>query len=1246
MTIPEIFLSPQSVKIVRKRLKETPNITNTDFLFNNRFGMTSKAFFYLYLTKTMNENIERYSTVREEDMMKGLKQLFLQQNDLQSIMTGINEGLKEQLVSGLSGSARTVFVASMAEQLNRPILLVTHNLLQAQKLYEDIANLLSDDEVYLYPANELIAAEMSIASPELKAQRIEALNHISKSNRGVLIAPIAGLRKILPPKSLWNKYQLTLKIGEDINVAELLNLFVKMGYVRTEMVATPGEFSVRGGIIDIYPITESNPLRMELFDTEIDSIRFFSLEDQRSKEKISEFTINPATEMIFEEEEYSRLIAKLENGLAKSLKKIKNDHAKIQLSQNISFEIEQLKNGQKPDQIVKYLSQAYESNNSLLDYLPPNGLVIIDEISRVQEMNDSLEKEEAEWYTTLLSEGQIIHDLEISHNLHGLLQRRNFPVLYMSLFLRHVANTNPQNIINLTSKQMQNFHGQMHLLKAEVERWKKGNYSVLFLGPDEERVKKLERVLEDYEIDASILAENQLILPGKVQIMKGNLQTGFELSIQKIAIITEEELFNKKVKKNLRRQKLSNAERIKSYSELKIGDYVVHVNHGIGKYLGIETLLINSIHKDYLHIRYQGTDKLYVPVEQIDLVQKYVGSEGKEPKIYKLGGTDWKRVKKKVQSSVEDIADDLIKLYAEREAAVGFAFSPDGDMQREFDASFPYHETEDQLRSIHEIKKDMEKSRPMDRLLCGDVGYGKTEVAIRAAFKSVADGKQVAFLVPTTILAQQHFETLRERFQDYPINIGLLSRFRTKKQQTKTIKGLKAGTCDIVVGTHRLLSKDIVYHDLGLLIIDEEQRFGVTHKEKIKRLKTNVDVLTLTATPIPRTLHMSMLGVRDLSVIETPPENRFPVQTYVMEYNGALVREAIERELARGGQVYFLYNRVEDIERKAEEISMLVPDARVTFAHGQMSENELESAMLSFLAGESDVLVSTTIIETGVDIPNVNTLIVFDADKMGLSQLYQLRGRVGRSNRVAYAYFTYRKDKVLTEIAEKRLQAIKEFTELGSGFKIAMRDLSIRGAGNLLGAQQHGFIDSVGFDLYSQMLKEAIEERKLDIKPEEKLSVEIDLEIDAYIPDTYILDGHQKIEMYKRFRGVKTLEDIEELQDEMLDRFGEYPDEVSYLFQVAEMKVYAILSGVELIKQHKHEVTILLNETNSSHIDGQKIFKTSSQFGRIVSLGMDGNKLKMVLHIKGIETAQWLNIAFEMIKGLQAAKKGEKNPVG
>ncbi|HLU22933.1 MAG TPA: transcription-repair coupling factor [Bacillaceae bacterium] len=1170
--------------------------------------------------------------------MQGFKQLILQQNEIQSVVSGIDEGLQEQLIAGLSGSARSAFIAATAEETKRSIVVVTHNLLQAQKLYEDLQQFIQDDELFLYPANELIAAELSVASPELRAQRIETLNYMASGRKGVFVVPIAGLRKILPTPEQWREFRLEIKLGMDMDLEKDMLSFVQMGYRRTDMVSAPGEFSVRGGIVDIYPLTETDPIRIELFDTEVDSIRTFSLDDQRSKEKKESVIIGPATESPIESNEYSVIAQKLEAGLARSLKKLKKEQAKTQMAENIGFDIEKLRNQQKPEQFFKYLSYAYEPAASLLDYVSSDGILIFDELSRIQEMNERLSKEEAEWYTSLLANGDIIHDLDVSHSLDNLITNNQRPVIYLSLFMRHIPNTSPQNIANVPCKLMQNFHGQMHVLKTEVERWKKNQFAVIFLAPNEERAKKIQAVLNDYEIEAGIAFNSNTIEHG-VHIVHGELTTGFELPMAKMAVITEEEVFNKKTRKTKRRQKLSNAERIKSYSELKVGDYVVHVNHGIGKYLGIETLLINGVHKDYLHLKYQANDKLYVPIEQIDLVQKYVASEGKEPKIYKLGGSDWKRVKKKVESSVKDIADDLIKLYAEREASKGYPFSPDGDLQREFEASFPYQETEDQLRSITEIKRDMERERPMDRLLCGDVGYGKTEVAIRAAFKAIMDGKQVALLVPTTILAQQHYETIKERFQDYPINIGLLSRFRTKKQQTETAKGLKNGTVDIVVGTHRLLSKDIQYADLGLLIVDEEQRFGVTHKEKIKQLKANVDVLTLTATPIPRTLHMSMLGVRDLSVIETPPENRFPVQTYVMEYNGAMVKESIERELARNGQVYFLYNRVEGIERKAEEISMLVPDARVAYAHGQMTETELESIILSFLDGEFDVLVTTTIIETGVDIPNVNTLIVHDADRMGLSQLYQLRGRVGRSNRIAYAYFTYRKDKVLTEVAEKRLQSIKEFTELGSGFKIAMRDLSIRGAGNLLGAQQHGFIDSVGFDLYSQMLKEAIDERKGEISKENTPSFEVELEIDAYIPDKYISDGHQKIEMYKRFRNVHSIDDVNELRDEMIDRFGDYPEEVEYLFHVAEMKVYAKEAKLESIKQSKNEITIFMSEKGTAEVDGSKVFAICNQHGRNIGLGMDGSKLKITMKIGRQPVEEWLKVASEIIKGLGTAKK-------
>ncbi|MBS4221089.1 transcription-repair coupling factor [Bacillus sp. FJAT-49711] len=1170
--------------------------------------------------------------------MQGIKNLIIQQNEIQTILSGIEGNLREQLIAGLSGSARSAFIASAAEKSGKSVMVITHNLLQAQKIYEDLAQFMDEDELFLYPANELIAAELSVASPELRAQRIETLNYMASGRRGVFVVPIASIRKILPPPSVWQKYQLVIEVGQDLDLENDLLKFVQMGYSRTDMVSAPGEFSVRGGILDIYPLTETDPIRIELFDTEVDSIRSFSLDDQRSKEKRESVLIGPASETPVNHDQLAITVDQLEAGLSRSLKKFRNEKAKELLSENIGYDLEQLRNGQKPEQFYKYISYAYEPAASLLDYLSTNGLLIFDELSRIQEMNERLEKEEAEWHTSLLEQGEIIHDLAVSNQFSQLISKHPLPKVYLSLFMRHVPNTSPQNISNIPCKLMQNFHGQMHVLKGEVDRWQKNRYSVIFLAPNAERAKKIQSVLYDYEIEASIVKSPDHAVSG-IQIIEGALNTGFELPAAKIAVITEEEIFNKKTRKSKRRQKLSNAERIKSYSELKVGDYVVHVNHGIGRYLGIETLLINGVHKDYLHLKYQASDKLYVPVEQIDLVQKYVGSEGKEPKVYKLGGSDWKRVKKKVESSVKDIADDLIKLYAEREAAKGYAFSPDSDLQRELEASFPYQETEDQLRSIIEIKRDMEKERPMDRLLCGDVGYGKTEVAIRAAFKAIMDGKQVAILVPTTILAQQHFETIKERFQEYPINIGLLSRFRSKKQQTETAKGLKNGTVDIVVGTHRLLSKDIHYADLGLLIVDEEQRFGVTHKEKIKQLKSNIDVLTLTATPIPRTLHMSMLGVRDLSVIETPPENRFPVQTYVMEYNGALVKESIERELARGGQVYFLYNRVEDIERKTEEISMLVPDARVAYAHGQMTETELESVILSFLDGEFDVLVTTTIIETGVDIPNVNTLIVHDADRMGLSQLYQLRGRVGRSNRIAYAYFTYRRNKVLTEVAEKRLQAIKEFTELGSGFKIAMRDLSIRGAGNLLGAQQHGFIDSVGFDLYSQMLKDAIDERKGMIDQQNVPSFEVELELDAYIPDSYINDGYQKIEMYKRFRNIDSFEEMEELQEEMIDRFGDYPEQVGYLFTVAEMKVYARQAKLELIKQSKTEISIFMSEEGTKEIDGTKVFAICNQHGRIVGLGMDGSRLKITIQTNRLQTDEWLKISTDIMKELNKAKK-------
>lgn len=1148
--------------------------------------------------------------------MKGFNQYLQSKEDVQSIIDGIDNGLQEQLVAGLSGSARSMLVSAIEAATKRPILFLTYQLVQAQQLYDDLTVFLDEEYVHLYPVNELIASEIAISSPELRSQRIEALTKWSEMKSGILIAPVAALKRILPPQSYWSNYQLRFVEGEEIAIDRYLTALVEMGYEHASMVTSPGEFSRRGGIIDIYSVTEPHPIRIELFDDEVDSIRYFDAETQRSLDKLQEVVVGSATELLLTEEDILVGAERLEAAFGKTLKKIKTDAAKEVLVETIEPEITRLKNLERYQEMQKYIGFFYDNPASLLDYLPENGLIMLDEMSRIQETATNLDHEEAQWYSSLLEANKMVTDSRFSFDWHTIWNNMHVQRVYMSVFLRHIPNTNPQNIINLSSRSMQEFHGQMHLFKNELQRWKKGDFSVVIMAPNESRADKIHSILRDYDIEANNTTE--LNLPVDIPtVVIGNLTTGIELPMHKLALITENELFKKRSKRTRKKQNISNAERIQNYQELKIGDYVVHANHGIGRYVGIETLAVNDKHKDYMLIKYSGDDKLFVPIDQIDLVQKYVGSEGKEPKLYKLGGSEWTKVKRKVQTSVEDIADDLIKLYAERESRKGFAFSPDGEMQREFDAAFPYQETEDQLRCIEEIKSDMEKERPMDRLLCGDVGYGKTEVAIRAAFKAVADGKQVAILVPTTILAQQHYETIRERFQDYPINIGLLSRFRTPKQQKETTDGLRRGLVDVVIGTHRLLSKDIEYHDLGLLIVDEEQRFGVKHKEKVKQLKTNIDVLTLTATPIPRTLHMSMLGVRDLSVIETSPENRFPIQTYVLEYNPVLIREAIEREMARGGQVFFLYNRVESIDKMARDIGMLVPDARVAIAHGQMNETELENVMFGFLEGEFDVLVSTTIIETGVDIPNVNTLIVYDADRMGLSQLYQLRGRVGRSNRVAYAYFTYKRDKVLTEVAEKRLQAIKEFTELGSGFKIAMRDLSIRGAGNLLGSQQHGFIDSVGFDMYNQMLREAIEARKLgkdieDIKP---FDPELILSVDAYIPDTYIQDEKQKIDMYKQFQTITSTNDVSDLKDELLDRFGDFPTEVENLFIVSELRWLAKQERIESIMEKNNKIELLLAEDRSQQVDGAKIFELANEFGRDIQLGTEQNKLKVIYRI-------------------------------
>lgn len=1153
---------------------------------------------------------------------------------------GIAENKQRQLITGLGGSAKTLAIMSAYQKFQRPTIVVTANLYYANQLVEDLRQL--SEDVYSFPVDEVLSAEMAFTSPEAKEERVQTLQAIASNQAGIYVLPVAAVRKFLPTTDTWKNTQFSWRLGDEIDLERLPQQLVLMGYERQAMIGKPGEFSIRGSIVDIYPITSEYPIRIELFDVEIDSMRYFDVETQRSVGNMQEITILPTTELVFSVENLHQGSKKLQELLAKRLSVTSESTDKEFLSDYFGQLIASWEAGIPGDTAHFYTDLLYQEKQTVLDYFAKDALLFVDDYARVMEVNREIEREEGEWQTQKLAELRVFSEQSFGKDVQQLFQQLVFTTTYFSLFQKGMGNLRFQAIHNAQYRPMQQFFGQMGLLKVEVDRWEKQQQTVIFLVGDAEKSKKLEQDFRDHEIYAVTTTPNRLF-EGRSQIVEGSLQNGFELPQERVVVVTEKELFQKVTKKRARRQTVSNAERLKSYNELKTGDYVVHANHGIGKYVGMQTLEVDGVHQDYMTIVYQNEDKLFIPVTQLNLIQKYVASESKTPKINKLGGSEWTKTKRKVSSKIEDIADDLIQLYAKREAEKGYAFAPDDAYQKEFEEAFPYTETEDQLRSTAEIKRDMEKEKPMDRLLVGDVGFGKTEVALRAAFKAIRENKQVAILVPTTILAQQHYETMVDRFEDFPVNVGLLSRFRTKKQQTETINEIKTGQIDIVVGTHRLLSQDVVFADIGLLVIDEEQRFGVKHKERLKQLRSQVDVLTLTATPIPRTLHMSMLGVRDLSVIETPPENRYPIQTYVMESNPGAIREAILRELARGGQVFYLYNRVDTIEKKVDELQQLVPDARIGYAHGQMTEIQLENTLYDFIEGQYDVLVTTTIIETGVDIPNANTLFVENADYMGLSTLYQLRGRVGRSNRVAFAYFMYEPQKILNEISEKRLQAIKDFTELGSGFKIAMRDLSIRGAGNLLGAQQHGFINSVGFDMYAQMLSEAVDRKQGKNTQTEKTSVEIDMGIDAYLPATYIADERQKIEIYKRIRELESLESLDELQDDLIDRFGDYPDEVANLLVIGEIKMNGDRALLETIRKQESVIQFVLSKAGTKAYSVEQLFEALSATKLKATLGVEKEQMRIKLTVpKGQAEMVWLHEVQAFVKALREERYQEK----
>ncbi|HHK7322252.1 TPA: transcription-repair coupling factor, partial [Streptococcus pneumoniae] len=1126
---------------------------------------------------------------------------------------------KRQLILGLSTSTKALAIASSLEKEDRIVLLMS-TYGEAEGLVSDLISILGEELVYPFLVDDAPMVEFLMSSQEKIISRVEALRFLTDSSKkGILVCNIAASRLILPSPNAFKDSIVKISVGEEYDQHAFIHQLKENGYRKVTQVQTQGEFSLRGDILDIFEISQLEPCRIEFFGDEIDGIRSFEVETQLSKENKTELTIFPASDMLLREKDYQRGQSALEKQISKTLSPILKSYLEEILS---SFHQKQSHADSR-----KFLSLCYDKTWTVFDYIEKDTPIFFDDYQKLMNQYEVFERELAQYFTEELQNSKAFSDMQYFSDIEQIYKKQS-PVTFFSNLQKGLGNLKFDKIYQFNQYPMQEFFNQFSFLKEEIERYKKMDYTIILQSSNLMGSKTLEDMLEEYQIKLDSRDKTN-ICKESVNLIEGNLRHGFHFVDEKILLITEHEIFQKKLKRRFRRQHVSNAERLKDYNELEKGDYVVHHIHGIGQYLGIETIEIKGIHRDYVSVQYQNGDQISIPVEQIHLLSKYISSDGKAPKLNKLNDGHFKKAKQKVKNQVEDIADDLIKLYSERSQLKGFAFSADDDDQDAFDDAFPYVETDDQLRSIEEIKRDMQASQPMDRLLVGDVGFGKTEVAMRAAFKAVNDHKQVVILVPTTVLAQQHYTNFKERFQNFAVNIDVLSRFRSKKEQTATLEKLKNGQVDILIGTHRVLSKDVVFADLGLMIIDEEQRFGVKHKETLKELKKQVDVLTLTATPIPRTLHMSMLGIRDLSVIETPPTNRYPVQTYVLEKNDSVIRDAVLREMERGGQVYYLYNKVDTIVQKVSELQELIPEASIGYVHGRMSEVQLENTLLDFIEGQYDILVTTTIIETGVDIPNANTLFIENADHMGLSTLYQLRGRVGRSNRIAYAYLMYRPEKSISEVSEKRLEAIKGFTELGSGFKIAMRDLSIRGAGNLLGKSQSGFIDSVGFELYSQLLEEAIAKRNgnANANTRTKGNAELILQIDAYLPDTYISDQRHKIEIYKKIRQIDNRVNYEELQEELIDRFGEYPDVVAYLLEIGLVKSYLDKVFVQRVERKDNKITIQFEKVTQRLFLAQDYFKALSVTNLKAGIAENKGLMELVFDVQNKKD-------YEILEGL------------
>lgn len=1080
---------------------------------------------------------------------------------------------KNSMLTGVNFGAFNLIIRELLHRLQQPILIVASDENRAQQIYSSLVELFEENMVHFFPVEPLLETQAAVSSLDELSQRLDAMSFLLTKQKGIVISTPQSLQYPLPAAIKFKANSLTLKVNQVCNLSKICDFLVRCGYQRDDLVANPGEFALRGDILDIYPLNIAYPYRIEFFDDEIDNIRTFNPVSQRTKDSLTEVVIEPAD-----------------------------------------------------DQLDKLYQN--EDYTTILDYLTESGIICFDDIRAIRQNIVQIDARNRDYLAHETSTNIKNSRLDFTSIFNQIVQAK----IYSSLFQVSVNDLKIDQLLNLHTREPQQFFSQMLLIKNELSVYELQQQTVIIQADNLVRAKQIKSTFADYGIDITIAAENRLI-PNKRQIIVDNFNQGFVLPRINLVYLTEHDLFNRQPHIHKKIKSLENAQQIRSYQELNPGDYVVHINHGIGIFEGIKTLESNGKKGDYITITYRNHDQLFVPADQLGVVQKYVASDGKIPKINKLGGNEWAKTKCRVQEKIEDIADELLAIYAHRATEKGFAFLPDDELQRDFEASFPYLETPDQIKAIKEIKLDMQKEKPMDRLLVGDVGFGKTEVALRAAFKAIDSGKQVAFLVPTTILAEQHYATMLERFKDFPVNVAMLCRFQTEKEADEIATNLSNGKIDIVVGTPRILSRDIKFKNLGLLIIDEEQRFGVKHKEKLKKLKNNIDVLTLTATPIPRTLHMSMIGVRDLSVMETPPANRYPIQTYVTEETPNIVREACLRELARNGQIFFLHNKIQDIDQKVSYLSQLIPEARIEYIHGRMSERQLEDIMLRFTQKKFDILVTTTIIETGVDLPNVNTLLVENADTYGLSQLYQLRGRIGRSSRLAYAYFLYKRDKVLTEVSEKRLNAIRDFTALGSGFKIAMRDLSIRGAGNILGKQQHGFIDSVGYDLYAQMLDQTIKQKRGD-KVCHKTNAEVRINLEAYIPTEYISSQKQKIEFYKKIKHANNVKAIDDIADELIDRFGTYPKSVENLLNIATIKVLADTAQILSITNIDEKIDIVLDQKASEELKGPNIFRTLEHvcFRARVSVDHDCLHVRLILDSK----SSWRTIFNELKVFLQA----------